>query len=235
MGRIGYFTAASAISSYQTAMDVTANNIANVNTNGFKASRADFADLIYTERNVDTEVQTGHGIKVDKTNMMYEQGTLRNTDRQLDFAALDDGFFAIEDTDGNVKYSKDGSFYIYEDGSLRDSNGGYVLDYNGNPIDVPIDDSIVDYDALKEMIGVYTFPNPYGLDQEGLNYFSATDSSGEASANTDIEKKQGYTEASSTNIANEMSHVIEYQRAYQLNTNMVKLHNELQELINNLK
>ena len=62
MSRIGYHTAASAIISMQTAMDVTANNIANINTNGFKASRPDFADLIYTQRVVDDDVQTGHGV-----------------------------------------------------------------------------------------------------------------------------------------------------------------------------
>lgn len=236
MSRIGYYTAASAIMSFQLGMDVTGNNIANVNTNGFKASRPDFADLIYTERNVDETVQTGHGVKVDKTNLMFEQSQVRETGRGLDFAALDGGLFAIETTAGNVEYTKDGSFYFYqEDGTLRDSNGGYVLDYDGNHVMVPLVDGNIDYDSLADMIGVYRFENPYGLDQKGLNYFAATESSGEAIADETIVKKQGYVEASSTNIANEMSKVIEYQRAFQLNTNMVKLHNELEELINNLR
>lgn len=236
MSRVGYFTAASAIMSFQLGMDVTGNNIANVNTNGFKASRPDFADLIYTERNVDETVQTGHGTKVDKTNLMFEQSQVRETGRGLDFAALDEGLFAIETTSGNVEYTKDGSFYFYqEDGTLRDSNGGYVLDYDGNRVMVPLVDGNIDYDSLFGMIGVYRFENPYGLDQEGLNYFSATPSSGEAISDETLKKKQGYVEASSTSIATEMSRVIEYQRAFQLNTNMVKLHNELEELINNLK
>lgn len=236
MSRIGYHTAASAIMSFQIGMDVTGNNLANVNTNGFKASRPDFADLIYTKRNVDQTVQTGHGTKVDKTNLMFEQSQLRNTGRGLDFAALDEGLFAIETTAGNVEYTKDGSFYFYqEDGTLRDSNGGYVLDYDGNHVMVPLVDGNIDYDSLADMIGVYRFENPYGLDQKGLNYFAATEASGEAVSDESIKKKQGYVEASSTNIANEMSKVIEYQRAFQLNTNMVKLHNELEELINNLR
>lgn len=236
MSRIGYYTAASAIMSFQIGMDVTGNNIANVNTNGFKASRPDFADLIYTKRNVDETVHTGHGVKVDKTNLMFEQSILRETGRGLDFAALDEGLFAIETTAGNVEYTKDGSFYFYqEDGTLRDSNGGYVLDYDGNHVMVPLVDGNIDYDSLGYMIGVYRFENPYGLDQKGLNYFAATASSGEAISDATIKKKQGYVEASSTNIANEMSKVIEYQRSFQLNTNMVKLHNELEELINNLR
>lgn len=238
MGRIGYHTAASAVIGYQMGLDVTANNIANVNTAGFKASRADFADLIYTKRNNRIEeVQTGHGVKVDKTTLMYEQGALRHTERGLDFAALDDGFFAVQPArGGEVRYTKDGAFYInVADGTLRDSNGGYVLDYNGEQIAVPYEDDFVDYDALKEMVGIFRFENPYGLDQMGLNYFRATPSSGEASADFDAKKKQGYLEMSSTSIANEMSEVIEYQRAFQLNTNMVKLHDELEQKINSLR
>ncbi|MGN1417657.1 MAG: flagellar hook-basal body protein [Oscillospiraceae bacterium] len=236
MSRIGYYTAASAIMSFQIGMDVTGNNIANVNTNGFKASRPDFADLIYTKRNIDETVHTGHGVKVDKTNLMFEQSELRDTGRGLDFAALDGGFFAVETTEGNIEYTKDGSFYAnQEDGTLRDSNGGYVLGYDGNYITVPITDGSINYESLADMIGVYRFENPYGLDQKGLNYFTATASSGEAVSDETIKKKQGYVEASSTNIANEMSKVIEYQRAFQLNTNMVRLHNELEERINNLR
>lgn len=237
MSKIGYHSAASAVIAMQTAMDVTANNIANVNTNGFKASRPDFADLIYTERNVDTTVQTGHGTKVDKTALMYEQGTLRQTDRMLDFAAVKDGFFAVETTLGDVFYTKDGSFYVYEDRTLHDSNGGSVLDYDGNPIEVPYieDTSNIDYAALKDMIGVYTFENPYGLDQNGMNYFVSNESSGEAVPDENAVKKQGFVEISSTSIATEMANTIMYQRAFQLNTNMVKLHNELEERINNLR
>ncbi len=248
MGRIGYHTAASAVIGYQMGLDVTSNNLANVNTTGFKkegattagfkASRADFADLIYTKRNNRIEeVQTGHGVKVDKTTMMYEQSIIKDTNRQLDFAALDDGFFAVSNArTGEIRYTKDGAFYInVEDGTLRDSNGGYVLGYDGEQIAVPYENDFVDYDALLPMVGVYKFDNPYGLDQKGLNYFEATPISGEAVADRTAKKKQGYLEMSSTSIANEMSEVIEYQRAFQLNTNMVKLHDELEQKINSLR
>ncbi len=236
MSRIGYYTAASALMSYQMGMDISGNNLANVNTAGFKASRPDFADLIYTERRVDETVQTGHGIKVDKTSLMFEQSIVRETNRGLDFAAMDEGLFAVETTAGNVEYTKDGAFYMYEvDGSLRDSNGGYVLDYDGNRIQVPMDDGNIDYDALYDMVGVYTFPNPYGLDQNGLNYFEATESSGEAISAPDAKKKQYYLERSSTSVADEMVNVITYQRAFQLNSNMVKLHDQLEDRINNLR
>ena len=82
--KIGYHTAASGVISYQIALDVVANNLANVNTNGFKAMRPSFADLIYTERNNNNEeTQFGHGVRVQKTDLMFEQSQLRETGREL--------------------------------------------------------------------------------------------------------------------------------------------------------
>lgn len=242
MGRIGFFTAASGVISYQVGMDITANNLANVNTFGFKAARPSFADLIYTKRNNNIEeVQTGHGIKIDKTDLMFEQSTLRHTQRDFDFAALDEGFFAVETPSGNTAYTKDGAFYMTDiDGNgnwqLCDSKGSFVLDYDGNRIPVPFnEDGQVDSVALMNAVGTYRFENPYGLDQFGDNYYIPTGSSGEAISDETLGKKQGYLEASGTSVANEMSKVIEYQRAFQLNINMVKLHDELNNLVNNLR
>ena len=244
MSKIGYHTAASGVMAYQMALDITANNLANVNTNGFKASRPSFADLIYTERNNNNEeTQFGHGVKVQKTDMMFEQSTLRQTYRELDFAALDEGFFAVLTPEGSVNYTKDGAFYISRENEnapweLCNEYGAYVLDYDGNRIQVPFvegTENDIDAPALAEMVGVYTFENPYGLEQVGDNYFTVNASSGPAAANRNATKKQGYLEASSTNVANEMSKVIEYQRAFQLNINMVKTHDQLESIINNLR
>ncbi len=245
MSNIGYYTAASGVISYQYALDVTANNLANVNTFGFKASRPSFADLIYTERNNDnTETQFGHGVRVQKTDMMFEQSTLRETGRVLDFAALDEGFFAIQVPEGFVTYIKDGSFQMTKETEAEDSpwllcnsEGGWVLDYEGNRIEIPFIEGTTEIDAseLLQRVGVYTFENPYGLDMIGDNYYTETASSGPAVANEAAGKKQRWLEASSTNVGNEMSKVIEYQRAYQLNVNMVKTHDQLESIINNLR
>lgn len=243
MGKIGYYSAASAVMAYQMAIDITGNNLANVNTIGFKASRPSFADLIYTERNNrNEETQFGHGVYVPKTDMMFEQSQLRSTGRELDFCCLDEGFFAIEVPEGGVTYTKDGAFYITQNPDaegewlLCNEYGGWVLDYEGNRITVPFDENNeMDTSYVTQMIGVYTFENPYGLDQVGDNYFVATASSGPAAANLEAGKKQRWLEASSTNIANEMSKVIEYQRAFQLNINMVKTHDEMQNVVNNLR
>lgn len=243
MSRIGYHTATSGVMAFQMALDITANNLANINTNGFKASRPSFADLIYTERNNrNEETQYGHGVYVPKTDMMFEQSQVRSTGRELDFCALDEGFFAIEVPEGGITYTKDGAFYITQNPEaegewfLVNEYGGWVLDYEGNRITVPVgEDGKIDSSYAAQMIGVYTFENPYGLDMVGDNYFVANESSGPATANLEAEKKQRWLEASSTNIANEMSKVIEYQRAFQLNVNMVKTHDEMENVINNLR
>ncbi len=245
MSNIGYYTAASGVISYQLALDVTANNLANVNTFGFKASRPSFADLIYTERNNNNEeTQYGHGVRVQKTDMMFEQSYLRETDQPLDFAALDEAFFAILTPEGTINYTKDGSFKMSretEDGPWMLCNGwgGWVLDYEGNRIEIPFKEGTdgldIDEVELTRRVGLYRFENPYGLDMVGDNYFIETLSSGPAQADPNSRKKQKWLEASSTDVANEMSKVIEYQRAYQLNINMVKTHDQLESIINNLR
>ncbi|MCH5348423.1 MAG: flagellar hook-basal body protein [Oscillospiraceae bacterium] len=242
MSRIGYHTAASGVMAFEMALDITANNLANVNTNGFKASRPSFADLIYTERNNrNEETQYGHGVRVQKTDMMFEQSQVRSTGGMLDFSALDEGFFAVQVPEGEITYTKDGAFYItqVEDGvwQLCNEYGAFVLDYEGNHITVPFDDvtNEMDTNYVKEMIGVYRFENPYGLDQVGDNYYVPNASSGPAIVDEEARKKQGWLEASSTNVANEMSKVIEYQRAFQLNINMVKTHDEMENIVNNLR
>jgi len=257
MANAGFHAAASGVIGYQSALDITANNLANVNTNGFKASRASFQDLLYHRWTQNERVDRGHGMRIDKTDLMFEQSELRETHQILDFAALDEGFFAIE-RDGRILYTKDGSFQITKDEEdddvwyLCDSGRGFVLDYDGQRIVVPfvagtamIDEegeiteaaqtTEIDGTALLEMIGIYSFENPYGLNQIGSNYYEATLSSGDAAANAELGKLQGYLEASSTSVGNEMSKMIELQRAFQLNAQMVKTHDEIGSTVNNLR
>lgn len=243
MPSIGFFFAKMGVISYQNALDVTSNNIANINTNGFKASRPSFADLIYTERqrDIEPEVQTGHGVRIDKTDMTFEQSVVRSTGRQLDFALLDEAFFGVLASDGEVYYSKDGSFSITETApgtwELCDENGGFILDSDGERITVPFigDTQEIDIAGLKAVIGRYRFNNPYGLDQIGDNYYQVNLSSGAAEVFPEAVIKEGFVEASSTNLANEMAKVIEYQRSFQANISMIRTHDRIEEAVNNLR
>ena len=109
MSKTGIYTSSSGIYAYQDALDVVANNIANVNTNGFKSSRASFSDLLYTKINPNNDkIDEGHGIQTEKTDLMFEQSVIRQTGQPLDFAALDECFFAVEAPSGDTFHKKKG-------------------------------------------------------------------------------------------------------------------------------
>ena len=179
---IAFYTGKTGLIAQQQGLDVYANNISNVNTVGFKASRPSFADCIYTvQRATEPDWQTGHGEFLQKTDIMYSVSSYSMTDNDLDFAIpTEEGFFAVQDRYGEVAYTRAGDFQISEiDGDhweLVDPNGEFVLDYEGNHITVPFVEgtSRIDYDALTEMIGVYTFDNNFGLELIGSNKLIAT-------------------------------------------------------------
>jgi flagellar basal body rod protein FlgG len=240
-------------------MDVIANNIANVNTTGYKPFRASLADLIYTTRDYQNEdTNYGHGVRMQKSDLMYEQGARHDTGMALDFFAADNAFFSVEDINGERFYTKAGAFQITqiqeplydEEGNITappvwqliDPQNGFILDANGEHITVPFvttEDGFVtsdiDYEALETMIGLFTFDNPYGLRAVGDNYFSETESSGEALASADAELMRGALERSDVEMAREMVDMMVTQRAFSLNINMLKTYSEMTTLVNNIK
>lgn len=236
----GFYSAASGVLNMQTAMDITANNIANVSTHGFKPMRASFSDLLYTVRNKeDKDVDMGHGVKIDKTDLMFDGGQLVPTGRELDFAVAGEGLFALQKAEGETVYSKDGAFYLMQqEGSwyLTDEKGSRVLDEYGSPIIAEYDENgVPDKSLIADSVAVYKFPNPYGLKPDGDNYFLQTESSGQAQVDEAAEKMQCYLEASSSNLADQMVKVIEYQRAFSLNIKMVQTADQIEQNVNNLR
>ncbi|MBP0965199.1 MAG: flagellar hook-basal body protein [Oscillospiraceae bacterium] len=241
MSSIGFYSSASGVFTAKDAMDITANNVANVNTNGYKHLRPSFGDLIYTERKLrNEEVQTGHGSRVLKTDLMYGVDSFAQTEKPLDFAIAAEGLFAVREGD-SITYTRDGSFYMSQNAEgvweLVNNRGAYVLDNEGNNIPIPFIDGTteIDRNTLTETIGVYNFNNPYGLDPVGDNYFVQTRSSGEPQADPEARKLNGYLEMSSVNLGTEMVKVIEFQRGFQANVRMVQTHDELQNIINHLR
>ncbi len=239
---IAFYTGRTGLIAQQEGLNVYSNNIANVNTVGFKASRPSFADCIYTvQRATEPEWQTGHGEYVQSTQLMYGVGVFTFTERELDFAIpSEEGFFAVMDRNGNVNYTRAGDFQmsqIDDHWELVTVNGEFVLDYEGNHITVPFVENTdtPDYAALTEMIGVYTFDNNFGLELLGSNKFAATERSGEAAADTNVEKLRMALERSNTDIAGDMVHIIETQRSYQLSARVVQTADELERITNNLR
>lgn len=238
---ISFYTGRSGLIGQSTALDIYANNIANVSTNGYKASRPSFADLLYSvSRQTEPEWQTGHGTKVAKTDLLYSQSSFYMTQSPLDFALPNDGFFAVESSNGDINYTRDGSFAItlvdnqwYLTSSI---NGDFILDYNGDRIDVQIEDEAnIDYYDISDRIGVFAFDNPYGLDSAGDNRYLQTERSGEAAADYGLDKLNYALERSNVDISEEMVNLIQTQRAYQMNAKVVSTSDELIRISNNLR
>ena len=233
--KISFYNGVSGLVAYQEDMDRISNNISNSGTVGYKASRTNFSQLLYTEMAVNSETNplTGHGVKADDSRLQYKQGSLLQTGISLDFALMGDGFFAVERPDGSIQYTRSGAFDISVSGSkgyLVTSDGSFVLkrDSQDDPFDLT---------QLPDQIGIYNIENPYGLQPVGDTCFALTESSGEATADRNGSSRliQGALEQSSVDLSDEMVNVIQAQRAFQLNAKMVQTADELEQVINNLR
>lgn len=237
----GFYTARSGLLAHQEHMSVMANNLANVNTVGFKPMRTAFSDLMYQNLNRplnENTAMTGHGVKINKNDILMNTGNFEQTDRILDFAILDEGgFFAAQTANGDIKYSKAGNFAL----SLSDDtyylvngNGERVLDADGEQIEVDFDEQN-DMDFDPSVIGVYRFTNPHGLDAIDGNSFVQTERSGEAEAIEEPTLKQGWIEGSAVEISQEMANVIEASKAFSFSSRMVMVADEIEQTINQLR
>lgn len=254
---IAFYTATSGMIAQQEGMNIYSNNIANVNTVGFKAERPSFADCVYTiQKPTEPEWETGHGQYVTKTDLMWEEGGFTMTDQALDFALPNSDFFMVQDRNGNTFLTRDGAFGITQnmdtgDWELVNGSGEFVLDYEGGKIVVPfetedvldeegnvvetITTTNIDYNAVEEMIGVYSVANNWGLEQASNNHFVVTARSGEAVANPASEKVRMALEMSTTDLAGDMVHIIETQRAYQLAAKIIQTADEFARIANTLR
>lgn len=267
------WTAATGMQAQQTNVDTIANNIANVNTTGFKAERAEFKSLLY--QNIQTKTttangepkpigaQAGLGTRVSAIRSQFTNGGLTSTEKDTDFALQGDGFFAVE-TENGVGYTRDGSFLwtLGQDGvSLCTTDGHYVMDTEGKRIVLPAnvatssvtvssDGSVVyknaagAYVPMNQKIGLWQFNNPTGLQKDSQNLLYATDASGAAINEEDINAQQGltktkvfqgYLESSNVQVANEMVNLIVAQRAYEMNSKAITTTDEMMSQANQLK
>ena len=247
---ISFYNGASGLIAYQESLDRISHNIANTRTVGYKPSRSTFRDLLYTRMAVNSEEEplTGHGVRIEDDQLIYRQGAVLQTGNSLDFALMGDGFFAVEHADGSVEYTRNGAFDISMEGNggyLVTSDGSYVLDGSGDRIELEREDGegLFDLSGLQDEIGIYDFPNPYGLEHASGSCFQATATSGEAEAvsdgKSDFERSyrimSGALEQSAVELSDEMVNVIITQKAFQFNAKMVQTADELEEIVNNLR
>ncbi len=246
----GFYSGVSSMVSQQTYLNTIANNIANVNTTAFKPQTVAFSALLY--QSVDggdgSEIQNGNGVKVEKTGIDYTQGSLQQTGLEMDCAITqDDGFFAIENKDdGTISYTRDGAFEVYNDGSTAyvvNQAGNFVLSADGERIEVKTKTTTIDtagnatttggFDSSG--IGVFRFPNVYGLKLAGGNQYLATDMSGEAESVTNPSMATGYLEASGVDLSRELVRMIEASKGFSLGSKVVQTADDMEKVVNQLR
>lgn len=250
---ISFHNGVSGMLTYQEDMNQISHNIANSGTVGYKPSRSVFEDLIYTRMAVNSEEEplVGHGVRVRDTHLMYRQGPVLQTNGGgLDFALVGDGFFAVQLNDGSVQYTRNGSFDISiegERGFLVNTDGYYVLDSAGQHIELTKQENgLFDLEHLKDRLGIYDFPNPFGLVHANGSRFVPSDNSGEPvviiqGSLTGAYQSRNYhilenaLEQSGVELGTEMVDAIVSQRAFQINSKMVQTADEMEQVINNLR
>lgn len=229
-----YYTATNGAISNKNYLDVISNNMANIQTQGFKKSKPEFSDLVYTNmrgaKGADTELKSGSGSKIGKVDIVFSQGIPYQTGVETDFAILGEGFFAIQFEDEDL-FTRGGSFEITNiDGeNYLTYQGGYVLNNQEEPIIIKNNDDI---DNIG--IGVFTFNNNADLEQVGNNLFRISNEDAEYNIG-EAEVLKGYLEGSNVEITDEMVKLIQIQRAFQLNSTLIKTADEIEQTINTLR
>jgi flagellar basal-body rod protein FlgG len=255
------FSAATGMTAQQTNVDVIANNLANVNTSGFKRMRADFADLLYqTLRAPGTTtvqgsqspsgIQIGMGARLAATSRMWHQGEFQNSGDPYHLAIQGDGLFQINTPDG-IQYTRDGSFKRDVNGNLVTTEG-FLLE---PAINIPQGaeniavgaDGTVTYTLPGEteaqqagQISLAKFVNPAGLLSVGHNRYKATSASGPAITGTPGTDgmgtiAQGFLESSNVKIVEELVNLIIAQRAYEVNSRAIQTSDDMLQTANNLR
>jgi|UniRef100_A0A832EXS1 flagellar basal-body rod protein FlgG len=256
------WTAATGMQGQQTNIDVIANNLANVNTVGFKRSRADFEDLIYqtqkeagvntTSNTVEpTGIQIGLGTQLADVSKNFMQGSLQETGNPLDLAIQGSGFFQITMPDGTIAYTRAGDFKLDNNGRIVTTDGyplspEITVPQDTTSISVGNDGTISVLEAGQTtptqlgQIQLAFFANPAGLKAIGQNLFQQTVSSGTPTLGTPGINglgtiNQGYLEMSNVSVVQEMVDMIAAQRAYETNAKVIQTSDQMLQTANNLK
>lgn len=245
---IAFHTAASGMHAFQKGLDQTSHNLANINTNGYKPVTSRFESLVSQAMDVNQETTylKGHGSKLASEVRHFQQGILIDTGSSLDFAIAGEGFFGIEQPNGKVAYTRNGSFALSLDGDrvyLTTHGGEKVLNKNRQSIEVPrnTETKELDLGQLNEHLGIFLADHPEGLALGEHGYWLESIGSGKMHP-TSLEDKegnydlrQGVLEGSGVDMAREMMSMMVLQRGYQLNAKVVQTADQIEEISNSLR
>jgi flagellar basal-body rod protein FlgG len=254
------YSSSAGMQSQQLNLDVIANNLANVNTTGFKRSKIEFQDLLYqTTRTagadqgsgnlLPTGLQVGHGSRAVATSKIFTNGELTSTGERLDVAIQGDGFFEVQLPDGTKAYTRDGAFKTASDGRIVTSDGLVV---QGGFQPIPQGTTSINISANGDVttsgpsgtqtfkVQLVRFANPSGLENMGRSLYKETPASGAAETGNPGENgfgelAQGYLEMSNVKVVEEMVNLIVAQRAYEVNSKAVQAADEMMQMSNTLR
>lgn len=256
------YSAASGMTAQQLNVDTIAHNLANANTNGFKARRTQFEDLLYqsfiqpgaaagSQTTVPSGLQVGLGTRPVANEIIFTQGNFQQTDNPLNVVIQGKGFFQVRLPSGQLAYTRDGGFQLDRDGN--------VVTAAGDPIEPQITvpaqaqsltiaaDGTVSYtqpgqtaSQIAGQIQLANFANPGGLNSIGKNLFTPTDASGDPTVGNPGGQEglgtlmAGYVEGSNVSVVEEFINMIVSQRAYDANSKVVKAADEMYQQVNNI-
>jgi flagellar basal-body rod protein FlgG len=258
----GLYTASTGMMAQQQQIDVISNNIANVNTASFKKDRAEFQDLMYQSLNYTSQatsadttnpvgIDVGLGVRISGIQKSFTQGSLKATGNSLDISIEGKGFFQVTLPNGEIAYTRNGSFKLDEEGAIVNAQG-----YKLNPeITIPntVDNLSIGVDGTVSglnpttgttqtlgNITVAIFVNPAGLIPYGETMYLKSDASGDATVGTPSQNafgalKQGMLESSNVALVQEMVNLITAQRAYEANSKSISTADNMLDTINRLK
>lgn len=255
----GMWSGASGMAAQRLTIDVIANNLANVNTVGFKKSRTDFQDLMYqtisqagsrtsTGGQVPVGIQIGMGTMPVGVHKIFMQGEFNETKNELDLAVEGRGFYKVISNEEEL-YTRAGNFKLDADRNIVTPNGDKLqpemtIPENTVNIDIEVDGTVTVFDpegtgTSLGAIELYSFPNPAGLFSRGHNLYRATDASGEAVAGTPGSDGlgtiiQGFIEISNVDVVQEMVQMIMAQRAYEMNSKVIKTADNMMSIVNSI-
>jgi flagellar basal-body rod protein FlgG len=256
-----FSTAATGMTAQQMIVDVVANNLANINTTGFKRSQVDFQDLMYVKLaeagresasgvQAPTGFEIGSGVRPASTTKVFTAGEMQNTGRELDVAIQGDGFLQVTVPGGGVMYTRDGALHLNANGQLVTSSG-YLLEpavsipTDARAVSIGSDGTVTVFQGTDPnpqtatTISLVRFANPAGLSSEGNNLYAETASSGAPESGTAGQNgfgviQQGFLERSNVQMVKELVDLITAQRAYEINSRAIKAGDEMLTTANRL-
>jgi len=227
--RLGLIEGTETMLAQSQRLNQISNNLANVDTPGYKKEDVTFWEMLYTTNH--NRPRVGKALKI-VTNQ--QEGSAKNTGNQLDFAISGDGFFKLQTPQG-VRYSRAGNFLLNSEGQLVNPNGHLVLGdggpivINGNEVSVATDGSLTVDGINTGRLDIATFTNLTDIEKEGTNLFRLKNEEAQEQPATDFAVRQGFLESSNVSLLSEMTSMIDLHRAYEAQQKVIRTVDEIDD------